>query len=141
MSDPNIADAGATGMAMIMQASTSVLSSKAREWDDNITRKVVTWFYEWNMQYSDKEQIKGDYDVDVQTSTAYLNKVMGQRDIERLCLEYAQNPEVQDLVNGDELYRALKNASMAGFIKTTLLNEILDKIDKHKGIRDEESKK
>ena len=42
MSDPNIADAGATGMAMIMQASTSVLSNKAREWDDNITRKVVT---------------------------------------------------------------------------------------------------
>ena len=23
---------------------------------------------------------------------------MGQRDIERLCLEYAQNPEVQDLL-------------------------------------------
>jgi hypothetical protein len=30
---------------------------------------------------------------------------------------------------------------MAGFIKASLLNEILDKIDKHKGIRkkDEES--
>jgi hypothetical protein len=35
---------------------------------------------------------------------------------------------------------SLKNASMAGFIKVGLLNEILDIIDKHKGIRDEESK-
>jgi len=39
-----------------------------------------------------------------------------------------------------QLISALKNASMAGFIQVGLLNEILDRIDKHKGIRNEESK-
>ena len=39
-----------------------------------------------------------------------------------------------------QLISALKNASMAGFIKVGLLNEILDRIDKHKGIRNEELK-
>ena len=34
-----------------------------------------------------------------------------------------------------QLISALKNASMAGYIKMSLLNEILDKIDNHKGIR------
>jgi len=34
-----------------------------------------------------------------------------------------------------QLISALKNASMAGFIKTELLNNILDKIDQHKGER------
>jgi hypothetical protein len=34
-----------------------------------------------------------------------------------------------------QLISALKNASMAGFIKMDLLNEILDKIDNHKGVR------
>jgi len=34
-----------------------------------------------------------------------------------------------------QLISALKNASMAGFIKAELLNEILDRIDNHKGIR------
>jgi phage-related holin len=34
-----------------------------------------------------------------------------------------------------QLISALKNASMAGFIKAELLNEILDRIDKHKGQR------
>ena len=34
-----------------------------------------------------------------------------------------------------QLISALKNASMAGFIKNELLNVILDKIDKHKGQR------
>ena len=34
-----------------------------------------------------------------------------------------------------QMISALKNASMAGFIKNELLNIILDKIDKHKGER------
>ena len=34
-----------------------------------------------------------------------------------------------------QLISALKNASMAGFLKNELLNEILDRIDKHKGNR------
>jgi len=34
-----------------------------------------------------------------------------------------------------QIISALKNASMAGFIKMDLLNQILDKIDNHKGIR------
>jgi len=39
-----------------------------------------------------------------------------------------------------QLISALKNASMAGFIKSNQLNKILDLIDKHKGIRDDEPK-
>jgi phage-related holin len=34
-----------------------------------------------------------------------------------------------------QIISALKNASMAGFIKGKLLNDILDQIDKHKGTR------
>jgi phage-related holin len=34
-----------------------------------------------------------------------------------------------------QLISALKNASMAGFIKTEILNKILDQIDAHKGTR------
>lgn len=34
-----------------------------------------------------------------------------------------------------QIISALKNASMSGYIKASLLNEILDKIDKHKGER------
>lgn len=34
-----------------------------------------------------------------------------------------------------QLISALKNASMAGFIEAKLLNDILDRIDRHKGTR------
>ena len=39
-----------------------------------------------------------------------------------------------------QLISALKNASMAGFIQASLLNEILDRIDQHKGIREKDEK-
>jgi hypothetical protein len=35
-----------------------------------------------------------------------------------------------------QIISALKNASTAGYVKASLLNEILDKIDKHKTTRD-----
>ena len=35
-----------------------------------------------------------------------------------------------------QLISTLKNASMAGFIKGEVLNQILDKVDKHKGFRE-----
>jgi phage-related holin len=34
-----------------------------------------------------------------------------------------------------QLISTVKNASMAGFIKVDVLNQILDNIDKHKGLR------
>ena len=37
-----------------------------------------------------------------------------------------------------QIISALKNASMSGFIKGKLLNDILDRIDNHKGIRNTE---
>jgi phage-related holin len=39
-----------------------------------------------------------------------------------------------------QIISALKNASMAGYIEAKLLNEILDKIDNHKGIRNDKTK-
>ena len=107
LQDPQVGDTGATGMALRLQSSTTVLSSKARSWDDNITTKAVGWFYEWNMQYSQRDDLKGDYDVDVQTSTAYLNKIIGQRDIERLIGMTTQDPELAMIVNRENALRAM----------------------------------
>jgi hypothetical protein len=106
LGDAEVNDGGATGMTIRMQSATTVLASKAREWDDNITKPIVGWFYEWNMQYSDKDEIKGDYDIDVQTSTAYLNKIIGQRDLERLSVEAAQDPDMKFLIDRSALLRA-----------------------------------
>jgi hypothetical protein len=82
------------------------LDFMAEEWDDQVTEKVIRRYYAWNMQYNPKEEIKGDYYVDVRSSSEYKNKQMYIRDLERLQMETAQNPMMAMAVNTDELVKA-----------------------------------
>lgn len=96
----------ATGDLLLRQSSTTLLDFLSEDWDDYITEKLVRRWYAWNMQYSPKEHIKGDYVIDVKSSSEFKNKALFVRDLERLSMEAAQNPQLQDTLNMDELYRA-----------------------------------
>lgn len=96
----------ATGTLLMQHASTTLLDFLAEEWDDQVTEKLIRRMYAWNMQYNPKEEIKGDYHVDVKSSSEYKNKQMYIRDLERLQLETAQNPGMAMVVNQDELVKA-----------------------------------
>lgn len=128
LEDPQVGDTGATGIALRLQSSTTVLSSKARSWDDNVTKPVVGWFYEWNMQYSKRDDSKGDFDVDVQTSTAYLNKIIGQRDIERLMAMTTQDQELAMLVDRSELARSMLVGMNLPFDSIVRTNDMVDQL-------------
>lgn len=96
----------ATGQLVLAANSTTILDFLAEEWDDQVTEKLIRRFYAWNMQYSSKEHIKGDYVVDVKSSSEYKNKQMHIRDLERLQMESAQNPALAAWVNPDALAKA-----------------------------------
>lgn len=96
----------ATGQLVLASNSTTILDFLAEEWDDQVTEKIIRRFYAWNMQYSDKEHIKGDFVIDVKSSTEYKNKQMHIRDLERLQMESAQNPALAAWINQDALARA-----------------------------------
>lgn len=96
----------ATGQLAMQYASTTLLDFKSEDWDDQVTEKIVRRMYAWNMQYNSDESIKGNYAIDVRSSTEYKNKQMHLRDIEKLSLEATQNPDTSLYVNMDELQRA-----------------------------------
>jgi len=106
MDAPNLAS-GATGLALVAKASTSVLHEKSAQWDDNITSKVIGWMYDWNMQYNPKEDIKGDFEVDVRTTTSYLRQHMESINLEKLIAQASQNPDLNKVIKLDEAARAL----------------------------------
>jgi len=93
----------ATGQLVLAQNSTTILDFLAEEWDDQVTEKIIRRFYAWNMQYNDKEEIKGDYVIDVRSSSEYKNKQMHIRDLERLQMESSQNPALAAWVKQDQL--------------------------------------
>lgn len=96
----------ATGALYMLHNSTTLLDFLGEEWDDQVTEKHIRRMYAWNMQYSTNQAIKGDYVVDVKSSSEYKNKQMYVRDLERLSMEIAQNPALADVVNVDELTRS-----------------------------------
>jgi hypothetical protein len=64
----------ATGMSLLMNSANVVTRRSVKNWDDGITRTLLTRWYNWNMQNSTKEEIKGDYFVDARGSSALLAK-------------------------------------------------------------------
>lgn len=96
----------ATGQLAMRQASTTLLDFMAEEWDEHVTEKIIRRMYAWNMQYNPKPYIKGDYCIDVKSASEYKNKQMYVRDLERLSMEAAQNPEMAMVINMEELQKA-----------------------------------
>ena len=104
LNSPEAVDS-ATGALVMQQASTTLLDFMSEEWDNTVTSPIIEAWYGWNMQHSTDTSIKGNYMVDVRTSTQYKNKQMHIRDLEKLSVESAQNPELAAWVNIPQLQR------------------------------------
>jgi hypothetical protein len=104
LQSPEVGDT-ATGSLIMRQASTTLLDFTSEEWDNNITGPVIEAWYGWNMQFNDNPEIKGQFRVDVRTSTQYKNKQLHIRDLEKLSVESAQNPEMAKWIKQDVLSR------------------------------------
>jgi hypothetical protein len=60
------------GMQLLMNSSNVVLTRMSKQYDDSITRPHIRRYYDFFMAYSDKPEIKGDYQVDPRGATALL---------------------------------------------------------------------
>lgn len=104
LQSPEVGDT-ATGQLVAHHASTTLLDFMSEDWDDTITEPVISAYYSWNMQHNSDPSIKGSFNVDVRTSTQYKNKQLHIRDLEKLSVEVAQNPEMAKWINIPELQR------------------------------------
>jgi hypothetical protein len=70
-----------SGMAMLMNSSNIVLRKAVKNWDDDITRPLITRFYDWNMQFNEKPDIKGDFNIEARGSGALLVREKQQENL------------------------------------------------------------
>lgn len=94
----------ATAAAMYMNASLIVYKKAVKNWDDDITVPLISRFYDYNMQYSDDEDIKGDFEVDARGSSALLVKETQVPALLGL-MAYANDPTYGPLTKAAALYR------------------------------------
>jgi hypothetical protein len=94
----------ATGMSMLMNNSNVVLRKVIKAFDDGITKPFVTRMYDWNMQYSEKEEIKGDFEIDARGSSALLVKETQTQALHNL-LQIVTNPVYAGITKVPDLLR------------------------------------
>jgi len=82
-----------SGMAMLMNSSNIVLRKAVKNWDDDITRPLITRFYDWNMQFNSNPAIKGDFSIEARGSGALLVREKQQENLMVYANISAQNPE------------------------------------------------
>lgn len=94
----------AAGMSMLMNSSNVVLRRVVKTFDDDITTPVITRFYDWNMQNSEKEEIKGDYNVKARGSSTLLVKETQTQALMHL-MQISQSPHLAPITKIAGLYR------------------------------------
>lgn len=106
LNSPQVATSSASGLAIMQHASTTVLDYMSEAWDDQVTKKIISRFYAWNMQYNPNPEIKGDFKIDVKSASDLRNKQLYLQNLEKLAVEAVQNEELKKVINTEELTRA-----------------------------------
>jgi len=69
------------GTALWMGANNIMMRRAVKNFDDDITNPFITRFYDWNMQFNQKGEIKGDYSADARGTSVLLVREMQARNI------------------------------------------------------------
>jgi hypothetical protein len=92
------------GTSILMNAANVVLRRVVKQFDDGITKPFIGRMYDWNMQNSEKEEIKGDFEVDARGSSALMVKETQTQALQNL-LVIAEREPYKDLTKHAALYR------------------------------------
>jgi hypothetical protein len=96
------------GLSMLMGAANIVTKDTIKNYSDGISKPVVRAFYHWNMQFSDKQKIKGDYDVNVSGASSLVAKELKAQQLEQFAAQ-TLNPADAPYVDRLELLRERAN--------------------------------
>jgi len=100
------------GMAMLMNAANVVFRDVVHNFDDDMTTPNICRIYDWNMQFSKKEHIKGDFDVDARGSSVLLVREVQAQNLMAMAMNFSAHPVLGPLTKIAPLYRKLVQAHM-----------------------------
>lgn len=95
------------GMSMLMNSANVSLRRVVKQFDDDVTVPLIARFYDFNMQYSDDENAKGDFEVDPRASSTLMVKEIQAQHLMMLAAQFAAHPIFGPMTKHAELYRKL----------------------------------
>jgi hypothetical protein len=110
----------ATGLSMLIGASNITLKDQVQYFDEGVTTPFIKSMYFWNMEFSNKESIKGDFNVEARGSKSLVAKEVKMEQINNF-LSLTNNPTDLRYIKRDVLLRQLAeifDLDNLGFIKS-----------------------
>lgn len=95
------------GMQMLMNNSNIVLRSATKNYDDGVTTPTVKRFYDYHMMYTDRPEIKGDFDIVAKGTSVLIAREEQQEKLMMLSQVAGQNPMFAKMTNWNGLYREI----------------------------------
>jgi hypothetical protein len=110
----------ATGMSMLIGASNITLKDQVHYFDEGITNKFIKSMYFWNMEFNEKNNIKGDFNIVARGSKSLIAKEVKMEQINQF-LALTNNEIDLQYIKRDVLLRELAeifDLDKLGFIRT-----------------------
>ena len=82
----------AQGMSLLMNSANIVFRRVVKNWDDDMTTPNIRRMYDFLMQFSQKEHIKGDYEVDARGSSVLLVREMQSSNLMTFLTQFSTHP-------------------------------------------------
>lgn len=101
----------AGGMALLMNSVNVVFRRFVKNFDDDLTIPNIRRLYDWNMQFSPREEIKGDMQVDARGSSALLVREIQAQNLLVLA-NMTQHPVIGPMLKAPGIARKLAQSMM-----------------------------
>jgi hypothetical protein len=82
----------AGGMSMLMNSANVIFRNVVKNWDDDMTTPMIRRFYDWNMQFNPKEEIKGDMQVEARGTSALLVRELQSANLMMITERWSSHP-------------------------------------------------
>lgn len=118
----------ATGMSLLMSSANIVFRRIVKNYDDDMTTPNIRRSYDYNMQFSPKDEIKGDYTIDARGSSVLLVREMQSQNLFMIATQLGGHPVFGPMLNNKDLLRKLLQSHMISSDDVMLTDEEIDAI-------------
>lgn len=98
------------GFAMLLNSAGVEVRRTVKNWDDDITDGLVTRFYDFHMQHSDKEEIKGDMAIDALGTSVLLARETQAPNLMAIATTWTSHPILGPMVKAHKVASAAMRA-------------------------------
>lgn len=97
----------AQGMSLLMNSANVVFRRVVKNFDDDLTTPIIRRFYDWNMQFNPRDEIKGDFQVKARGSSVLLTAEMQSQNLMVLADRLTAHPVLGVGLKGLNVLRRL----------------------------------